>query len=204
MGSELYDTRTVKVTLTQRFGICKYQMTREQFSICYFMLVGLSAERVKLSDGREYRFTFPTEAQWEYACRAGSTRAYCFGDDEKKLSEYAWYDKNSEGREHPVGMKKANGWGLYDMHGNVCECCWDWDGSYLKESATDPLGPDEGKYRVRRGEGCHFGAKDCRSSERDVISPEFRYYILGFRLALSSTGIPKLPEADKSRGTGGS
>jgi hypothetical protein len=217
--------RTDKVTLTQRFGICKYQMTREQFSIwdnlpskeesnlpaieiswldCYFMLVGLSAERVIFTDGREYQFTFPTEAQWEYSCRAGSTTAYCFGDDENELSEYAWYDKNSEGREHPVGMKKANGWGLYDMHGNVWEWCWDWYGRYPKECATDPLGPDEGSDRSYRGGGWFNAAAFCRSASRYWGSPEDRDNYLGFRLALRSTGIPKSPEAGKSSGAGGS
>lgn len=164
MGTEkYYNNRTVEVTLTQRFGICKYQLTREQFSIwdnlrskvesnlpateiswldCYFFLLGLSNEWVKLSDGKEYQYTFPTVAQWEYACRAGSTSAYCFGDDEEKLSDYAWYCENSEGREHPVGMKKANGWGLHDVHGNVWEWCWDWYKDYTNEPATDSLGPD--------------------------------------------------------------
>jgi formylglycine-generating enzyme required for sulfatase activity len=168
------------------------------------MLVGLSAERVKLSDGREYRFTFPTEAQWEYACRAGSTTAYCFGDDENELSEYAWYYVNSEGREHPVGMKKANGWGLHDMHGNVWEWCWDWYGDYPNECATDPLGPDEGSGRSSRGGSWNNTAANCRSAARIRLSPGIRSSILGFRLALSSTGIPKLPEADKSSGAGGS
>jgi formylglycine-generating enzyme required for sulfatase activity len=212
-------------TLKQRFGICKYQMTREQFSIwdnlpskqesnlpatdiswldCYFMLVGLSGERVKLSDGREYQFTFPTEKQWEYACRAGSTTLYCFGDNKKKLSEYAWYDKNSDRREHPVGRKKANGWGLHDMHGNVREWCWDRRKYYANWSATDPLGPDEGSYRMYGG-GCWYDtAERCGSAIRNGDSPEYRNSFLGFRVALSSTGIPKSPEAGKSSGDGGS
>jgi hypothetical protein len=225
MGSDEYPDRTVEVTLTERFGICKYQMTREQFSIwdnfpsreesnlpairvswldCYFFMVGLSNERVKLSDGREYWFTFPTEAQWEYACRAGSTRAYCFGDDEKKLSEYAWYDKNSEGREHPVGEKLPNAWKLHDMHGNVWEWCWDWYGDYPNECATDPLGPDEGSYLVLRGGSWDCWAAGCQSARRRWLTPGNRDDDLGFRLALSSTGIPKSPEAGKSSGAGGS
>jgi hypothetical protein len=226
MGPDLLgNDRTVEVTLTQRFGICKYQMTREQFSIwdnlpskqesnlpateiswldCYFFLVGLSKKRVILSDGREYQFTFPTEAQREYACRAGSTTAYCFGDDANELSDYAWYNENSEDREHPVGMKKANGWGLHDMHGNVWEWCWDWYGEYPDESATDPLGPDEGSDRVNRGGGWGIVAASCRSAGRFWDGPSNRGLILGFRVALSSTGIPKSPEADKSSGAGGS
>jgi hypothetical protein len=206
--------KQVKVTLTQRFGICKYQLTEEQFSIwdnlpskgesnlpamaiswldCYFMLVGLSGERVKLSDGRVYQFTFPTEAQWEYAYRAGSATEYCFGDDAEKMYKYAWYFDNSDVREHPVGGKKANGWGLHDMHGNVWEWCWDWYGEYPDESITDPLGPDEGSYRVYRHGRWLSGAADCRSAIRRRFGPSLRRNNLGFRVALSSIGIPKSP-----------
>ena len=117
--------------------------------------------------GEGYRL--PTEAEWEYACRAGSPGAYCFGDDEALLEEYAWYDKNSGRRAHPVGELEANGWGLYDMHGNVWEWCADWY-------------PDDSS-RVLRG-GCFYQrASYCRSADRLAFDPAYRYDYIGLRVA---------------------
>ncbi len=138
----------------------------------------------------------PTEAEWEYACRAGSQMAYSFGTDENSLVNFGWYNSNSKGTTHAVGLKKANAWGLYDMHGNVWEWCADRYGDdrygkFPKASATDPRGPEAGSFRVGRG-GCWlYVAVGCRSANRDRFDPSDRRGNLGFRVALSSSGIPK-------------
>ena len=139
--------------------------------------------------GRVYRL--PTEAEWEFACRAGSTTAYSFGASSKSLGDYAWFGENSGRQTHPVGEKKANAWGLYDMHGNVWELCSDWYGEYPKGAVSDPSGPNEGSDRVIRGGGWFNGAANFRSAFRISFVPSLRYDILGFRVALSSSGIPK-------------
>ena len=145
--------------------------------------------RLSAQDGTEYRL--PTEAEWEYACRSGSTGRWCFGDDESQLKRYAWYGTNSGFSTHPVGEKKPNGWGLYDMHGNVWEWCADWwDANYYQQFANkvavDPTGPAGGfgrVLRVLRGGGWHFVASRCRSAFRCGLDPGFRNDNLGFRLA---------------------
>jgi formylglycine-generating enzyme required for sulfatase activity len=114
--------------------------------------------------GHAYRL--PTEAEWEYACRAGSRQAYSFGSDARELSRYGWYGENSGGKTRPVGQKKPNAWGLYDMHGNVREWCQDWFGKYSPEPAADPSGPFRGSVRVLRGGSWAGPAKDLRCAER--------------------------------------
>ena len=150
----------------------------------------------KLSDlpeekkaGRVYRL--PTEAEWEYACRAGSKAAYSFGANSKTLGDYAWFVYNSGVQTHPVGEKKANAWGLYDMHGNVWEWCSDWYGEYPKGGVSDPSGPSEGSYPVNRGGSWFYEAAGCRSADRYRDDPSYRSGNYGFRVALSSSGIPK-------------
>jgi len=132
---------------------------------------------------REYRL--PTEAEWEYACRAGSKTAYSFGESSKSLGDYAWFRRNSNGQTHPVGEKKANAWGLYDMHGNVSEWCSDWHGDYSKGVVSDPIGPREGLERVARGGIWGGPAETARSGSRAWRNPAVQYYD-GFRVALSS------------------
>lgn len=128
-----------------------------------------------------FAYTLPTEAQWEYACRAGTT-----GDHAGNLDEVAWYKENSDGQTQPVGRKQANAWGFQDMHGNVWEWCLDWYGGYPSGTVTDPAGPQSGSSRVSRGGGFSSRATSCRSAYRLDSSPGARIGNRGFRLALSS------------------
>ena len=132
-----------------------------------------------LEPGQPYRL--PTEAEWEYAARAGTTTAYSFGDDAAPLGQYAWYDGNA-GSTHPVGQRKPNAWGLYDMHGNVWEWVEDWYGAYEAAPAVDPQGPAAGARRVFRGGGWIYDAGACRSACRASAVPGYRDGILGVRL----------------------
>jgi formylglycine-generating enzyme required for sulfatase activity len=140
-------------------------------------------ERLSEKEGKTYQL--PTEAQWEYACRSGSTTKWCFGDSESQLDDYAWYDDNSGNTTHPVGQKKPNAWGLYDMHGNVWEWCanW-WDDDYSESSSTDPTGPSSGSVRVGRGGGWYDAAWYCRSAYRYGGPPGIGVDHLGFRVSL--------------------
>ena len=148
----------------------------------------------RLPVGYEYRL--PTEAEWEYACRAGTTTAFSFGNDESQLGEYAWYDANSGRTSHPVGQKKPNGWGLYDMLGNVVEWCQDKrltasHGNYPGGSVTDPQGPPTGSRRLVRGGGWQVEAWYCRSADRGLsLVPGVRHGVVGFRPVLAPTTNP--------------
>jgi formylglycine-generating enzyme required for sulfatase activity/tetratricopeptide (TPR) repeat protein len=141
------------------------------------------------ADGRlpeGYAYALPTEAQWEYACRAGGSGAYGRMEDGKEgdLDKMGWYREDSNSTTHPVAQKKPNAWGLYDMHGNVWEWCADWYDNYRTGSVTDPSGPRSGVARVRRGGGWDYPAAYCRSAYRDRNVPAYRSGNLGFRLAL--------------------
>jgi formylglycine-generating enzyme required for sulfatase activity len=143
-----------------------------------------------LPAGTAYKAVLPTEAQWEYACRAGTTTAFCFGDDPAMLNDYGWSSANAGGKTHPVGQRKPNAWGLFDMHGNVWEWCSDWWGAdyYAKSPPVDPVGLSAGLGRAVRGGGCHYPPKRCRAAWRHVDPPGGRRVDLGFRLALVSAG----------------
>ncbi len=127
-------------------------------------------------------YRLPTEAEWEYACRAGSTTAYCFGDDDALLDEYAWHHANSGLRTHPVRHKLPNALGLYDMHGNVWEWCQDWYDRHSPEDAADPAGPQTGLSRVVRGGAWYFDLLECRSACRNFYPPARSEFFVGFRL----------------------
>jgi len=204
-----------KVRFSKPFCLGKYEVTQEQWEA----VMGNNpsdckgarnpVERVNLDDCRKFleklnakvgggKFSLPTEAQWEYACRAGSMTKYCYGDDEGKLGEYAWYKDNSDGKTHPVGEKKPNAWGLYDMHGNVSEWCSDRysEGYYAESPVEDPRGPvamDDpnspvtGSYRVFRGGGWHDHAGNCRSTVR------YFYLVTGFRSLCTGLRVARVP-----------
>ena len=141
------------------------------------------------------KFVLPTEAQWEYACRAGTATTYYFGEDTAVLGQYAWYFENSGRKRHPVGEKNPNGWGLHDMHGNVWEWCADWRADYYSQSPPiDPIGPKTGVVRVLRG-GCVADyAWSLRSAPRVGNEPDFHCPDYGFRVALEP--LESSPVAD--------
>jgi formylglycine-generating enzyme required for sulfatase activity len=190
-----------KVAITRPFYLGKYEVTQAQWirvigdKPSYFKDGAHPVESVtwhdvqtfiaKLNAMTDQRFRLPTEAEWEYACRAGSDAQYHFGDDEDKLGEYAWYSGNSGNRTHPVGQKKPNGFGLYDMLGNVWEWCVDrYSKTYYSVSTRDnPKGPTSGQYRVLRGGGWHYPAISLRPANRYYQSPEYKYADTGFRIA---------------------
>jgi formylglycine-generating enzyme required for sulfatase activity len=136
-----------------------------------------------LSQQEGQTYELPTEAQWEYACRAGTTTRFSFGDDENALGEYAWYSANSGSRTHAVGEKKPNDFGLYDMHGNVWEWCWDGYGTYQRTAVDDPRGAGGASGRMDRGGGWTSQPRNARSANRYRNGPEYRVNVLGFRLA---------------------
>jgi formylglycine-generating enzyme required for sulfatase activity len=194
-----------KVTISKSFYLGKYEVTQEQWytvmgnNPAKFLGRKNPVENVSWYDAQEFvrrlnakeghnRYRLPTEAEWEYAARAGTTGAYSFGDDEGSLGRYAWYEGNSGKKTHPVGQKQPNAWGLYDMHGNVEEWVQDWYGNYSSSSVTDPKGPSSGSDRVVRGGGWYNSAQLCRAAFRYGDSPDNRGSLggsRGFRLALS-------------------
>ena len=202
-----------EVTLTKPFMLGVYEVTQAQYQkvmgthlsftkgadnpvnkVSWLEVVTfcrkLSELPAEKAAGNVYRL--PTEAEWAYACRAGTTTKFSFGDDDSELGDYAWYRENSDNKTHPVGSKQPNAWGLYDMHGNVWEWCQDWYGDYPGGAVTDPSGPasrslnHRGKFtRVFRGGSWRHDAKLCRSAYRSGFEPSQRYFNVGFRVCLS-------------------
>ena len=126
-------------------------------------------------------YRLPTEAEWEYACRAGTDTRWFFGDDAEKLEYYAWFNKEWDEGPYPVAQKQPNPWQLYDMAGNVWEWCWDWYGPYSKESQENPLGPKQGEYHSLRGGSFYDPAEDLRAAYRVRLRPDDRFRRFGFR-----------------------
>ena len=204
-----------QVTLTQGYWLGKYEVTQAQYEAVTgenpsrFIGADLPVECVSWDDAmafcaklteREktagrlpegYEYTLPTESQWEYACRAGTTTALNSGKNLSdkvecpEMDEVGWYGYNSDDKTHPVGQKQPNAWGLYDMHGNVYEWCLDWYGAYPASSVTDPKGASSGSDRVIRGGSWFSDALNCRSAYRDGSYPDYSWFSFGFRVALA-------------------
>lgn len=198
------------VTLTRNFWIGKFEVTQGEYSelmgnnpshfkagpshpvekVSYFDAMAYCAALTKrerqarrLPSRFEYRL--PTEAEWEYACRAGTTNAFSFGDFIGEADGYAWTAENSEASTHTVGLKRPNPWGLHDMHGNVWEWCLDWFAEYPAGPVVDPTGPSSGKHKVFRGGGWNNEIEFARSSNRFMMAPGSGIYFVGFRVVLA-------------------
>jgi formylglycine-generating enzyme required for sulfatase activity len=142
----------------------------------------------ELSKREDVQYRLPTEAEWEFACRAGTETSYSFGGDTSRLGEYAWHSKNSNNSTHPVGTKTPNPWGLYDMHGNVWEWCQDWKGSYDRGQVSNPTGPAQGTSRILRG-GCWADRQATRSANRYSNQPYRRDFYYGFRVVQTLSDV---------------
>jgi len=188
------------VNMSYDFYLGKFEVTQEQWwaimgnNPSSHQGAGLPVENISWNtiqtfitnlNGLGYgTFRLPSEAEWEYACRAGSNTRWCFGDDEAQLTNYAWYSANSSSQTHPVGTKLANAWGLYDMHGNVYEWVQDWYHSNYTGAPTDGSAWESptGTSRVLRGGNCIYSSSYCRSAYRYFYYPDYALSNFGFRL----------------------
>jgi formylglycine-generating enzyme required for sulfatase activity len=208
-GTTAWESPVHEVKITKPFWIGKYEVTQEQWQAImgsnpsHFKGPRNPVENVSWDNCHAFlkklnekfgnsgvKFSLPTEAQWEYACRAGSTTRYSFGEDESSLQDYAWIPDNSEQATHPVGQKRPNAWGLYDMYGNVLELCADWLGPayYAESPIDDPPGPATGTLPVVRGGAftSEKAALECRSAGRvGCPSAATRAMWMGFRVVVS-------------------
>jgi formylglycine-generating enzyme required for sulfatase activity len=188
------------VRLTQAFYLGKHEVTQGQWQAVmgnnpskFTGDPNRPVENVSWDDVQEFirrlhsreggmTYRLPTEAEWEYAARAGTTTRWSFGDNVSQLGRYAWHEGNAGMQTHPVGQRQPNPWGLYDMHGNVWEWVQDWQGNYTSGIAVDPAGPSSGSVRVLRGGSWGGTARNCRSAYRNGGTPGARSVGLGFRL----------------------
>jgi formylglycine-generating enzyme required for sulfatase activity len=195
------------VTISESFYLASTPVTQRQFepvvghNPSYFVGPDLPVEMVSWFDCATFceilgerlgrRLRLPTEAEWEYACRAGSTTAYNLGASitTAQANFDGWFVKPHVGESRkqtsPAGAFEANAWGLFDMHGNVWEWCEDWYGDYASGAVTDPQGPSDGEIRILRGGSWFHGPADARSAQRDALDPGRRHSIYGFRVAMS-------------------
>ncbi|MEI7837482.1 MAG: formylglycine-generating enzyme family protein [Planctomycetota bacterium] len=189
------------VTISKPFYMGVYEVTQEQYEAItganpsYFKGAKNPVEQASWDEAVEFckklsaktgkAVRLPTEAQWEYACRAGTKTRFGVCDKDADLNEYGWSAANSESKTHPVGQKKPNAWGLYDMHGNVWEWCSDWYAdSYANAGDRDPQGAQSGSDRVLRGGSWFSLPLLCRSAIRDWGAPDVRGSHVGFRVAV--------------------
>jgi formylglycine-generating enzyme required for sulfatase activity len=195
-----------EVTISKPYYLGRFEVTQEQYQQVMgvnpsdFKGRNLPVENVSWDEAQEFckkasgktglAVRLPTDAEWEHACRAGTKTTYYTGDAETDLERAAWYGKNSGNTTHPVGQKVANAWGVYDMHGNVWEWVQDFYEPYKAEAVADPQGPAQGQYRVLRGGSWLIIPRDCRSANRLWINPDYRYNIVGFRVA---AWVPRTP-----------
>ncbi len=202
-----------RVTISSGYWIGKYEVTQRQYeriigvNPSYFKGADFPVEHVSWDDAQAFcrklqgrlprelagkTARLPTEAEWEYACRAGTITPFYYGDSlDSSMANFDGNNPYGGGREGeyrerttPVGSFQPNAWGLYDMHGNVWEWCQDWYGEYPSGAATDPTGPGSGEERVLRGGSWNDRAGYCRSADRFLYDPVTRYVSLGFRLVV--------------------
>lgn len=194
-----YENPIHKVTIEKPYYLGKYEVTQKQWrkvmgdNPSNFQGNTLPVEQVSWYDAQEFikklnriedtdKYRLPSEAEWEYACRAGNSTKYSFGDDESQLYAYAWYNRNSVLKTHPVGQKKPNAWGLYDMHGNV----WEWvawhDDYPDADSSGNEWEQESESFRTGRGGGWSSNAKLCQSTICYDFNPDYCGYNLGFRI----------------------
>jgi len=213
-----YEKPAHEVTITKPFYMAKLETTQEQYmqvmgtNPSNFKGVNLPVEQVSWGDAQEFckkvsektghTVRLPTEAECEFACRAGTTTTYYSGDKVADLARVAWYGANigasigglwprlGLGSTHPVGQKEPNAWGLYDMHGNVWEWCADWQEQYKPEAGVDPQGPPEGQGRVLRGGSWNYDAGNCRAANRNGSNPDYRGDFIGFRVVVLAPRTP--------------